>query len=213
MKGWGFPYAEWPQDLKDEYAYNPAGAKKLLADAGYPHGFKTNVIADTSADLKLLKIVQTYVAAIGIEMEVRLMDPTDWVKFVSIGQKYDQLSYRQHGTLGHTYAPLRAITRFKTGYSANYNMVSDPVYDNFYAQSLATKNLEELKPVLRYANERIARQHYTISLLQPTTFSLCQPWVKGYSAQIHSTWMGGGGPSMLSFYAARFWVDKEIKKK
>ena len=24
MKGWGFPYEEWPKDLKDEYAYNPA---------------------------------------------------------------------------------------------------------------------------------------------------------------------------------------------
>jgi len=28
MTGWGFPYEEWPQDLKDEYAYNPAAAKK-----------------------------------------------------------------------------------------------------------------------------------------------------------------------------------------
>jgi ABC-type transport system substrate-binding protein len=213
MKGWGFPYSEWPEDLKDEYAYNPAGAKGLLAKAGYPNGFKTNVIADASADLKLLGIVQSYLAEVGIEMEIRLMDPTEWVKFVSIGRKYDQLSYRQHGTLGHTYAPLRAITRFKTGYAANYNMVSDSVYDNFYAQSLAATSLEELKPVLRDANERIARQHYTISLLQPTTFSLCQAWVKGYGAQIHATWMGGGGPSMLSFYAARFWVNKEMKKK
>ena len=46
MKGWGFPYEEWPQDLKDEYSYNPTAAKKLLADAGYPNGFKTNIIAE-----------------------------------------------------------------------------------------------------------------------------------------------------------------------
>ena len=30
MKGWAFPYEEWPQELKDEYAYNPAAARKLL---------------------------------------------------------------------------------------------------------------------------------------------------------------------------------------
>jgi peptide/nickel transport system substrate-binding protein len=35
MKGWGFPYEEWPQELKDEYAYNPMLARKLLAEAGY----------------------------------------------------------------------------------------------------------------------------------------------------------------------------------
>jgi ABC-type transport system substrate-binding protein len=34
----------------DENAYNPASAKKLLAEAGYPNGFKTNVVADTSRD-------------------------------------------------------------------------------------------------------------------------------------------------------------------
>jgi hypothetical protein len=25
--------------------------------------------------------------------------------------------------------------------------------------------------------------------------------------------MGSGGPSMLSFYGARFWLDLELKKK
>ena len=60
MKGWGFPYEEWPQELKDEYAYNPTAARKLLADAGYPNGFKTNVVADTDGDMDLLKIVRSY---------------------------------------------------------------------------------------------------------------------------------------------------------
>jgi len=36
MKPAGFPYEEWPQDLKDEYAYNPSAARKLLAVAGFP---------------------------------------------------------------------------------------------------------------------------------------------------------------------------------
>ena len=61
--GWGFPYDEWPQDLKNEYAYNPEAAKKLLAEAGYPHGFKTNIVADIAADLELLEIVKKYYAA------------------------------------------------------------------------------------------------------------------------------------------------------
>ena len=59
MTGWGFPYEEWPQDLKDEYAYNPKMAKKFLADAGYADGFKTNVIVETDADLGLLNIIKS----------------------------------------------------------------------------------------------------------------------------------------------------------
>jgi peptide/nickel transport system substrate-binding protein len=43
LTGWGYPYSEWPQSLKDEYAYNPTAAKQLLADAGFPNGMKTDI--------------------------------------------------------------------------------------------------------------------------------------------------------------------------
>jgi len=55
----GIPLWEWPQDLKDEYAYNPAKSRQLLTEAGYPKGFKTNIVADATGDINLLKIVQT----------------------------------------------------------------------------------------------------------------------------------------------------------
>jgi len=213
MTGWGFPYEQWPLDLKDEYAYNPKAAKQLLADAGYPSGFKTNIIADANSDLELLKIVKSYFADIGIEMEIRIMKTPDWVNFVEIEHKHDQLVYRQYGPLGHSKAPLRIITQFHTGYYANYQMVSDPVFDSYYPKATSATNEDELKQVLRDANERVARQHFVVSLLHPTAFSLCQPWVKGgYNAQAHSIWMGSGGPSMLGFYAARFWIDGKLKK-
>ena len=77
----GFPYEEWPQDLKDEYAYNPTAAKKFLADAGYPNGFKTNIVADTAGDMDLLQIVKSYFAQVGIDMEIRPMDSASWNDF------------------------------------------------------------------------------------------------------------------------------------
>jgi ABC-type transport system substrate-binding protein len=213
LKEWSFPYEEWPQDLKDEYAYNPTKAKILLAEAGYPNGFKTNVIADNNGDMKLLQIIKSYFSNIGIEMEIRTMETCEWVSFVEIGHKHDQMVYRTYGPLGHTKAPLRVITQFHTGYCANFNMVSDPVFDSFYPRAVAANNEDELKQVIRAANERVARQHFVVSLLQPETCSLCQPWLKGdYNGQAHSIWNGSGGPSMLSFYSARFWIDKILKK-
>ena len=72
-------------------------------------------------------------------------------------------------------------------------MVRDPVFDNFYNKAVATITEDQLKQVLRDANEYVARQHYVVSLLQPMEYSLCQPWLKGYHAQIYSIWMGVGG--------------------
>ena len=108
MKGWGFPHEEWPHDLKDEYNYDPAAARRLLAESGYPNGFKTNLVADTAGDMNLLKRVQSYLSQIGIDMEIRPMETNDWNDFV-IGRKHDQMVHHPAGHFGHTSSPLRDL--------------------------------------------------------------------------------------------------------
>jgi peptide/nickel transport system substrate-binding protein len=212
MKGWGFPYEEWPQDLKDEYAYNPTAAKELLADAGYPHGFKTNIVADIAGDIDLLRIVKSYFGQVGIDMEIRTMDSDSWINFVKTGHKHDQLAHYPSGPLGHCSAPLHDLTRFQKGGHTNYLMISDPVYDALYAKAMVTSTVDEMKQVMTDANERVVRQHYTVSLLQPISYSLYQPWLKGFNGQFGSIWSRNGGPGRLSFYLGRFWIDLNLRK-
>jgi peptide/nickel transport system substrate-binding protein len=213
LTGWGFPYEQWPQELKNEYVYNPKEAKKLLADAGYPDGFKTNIVANTSADMNLLMIVKSSFADIGIDMEIRPMESTDWTDYVITHRKQDQLAYAAVNPFGHGYEPIRQLSRLHTGYSSNYLMVSDPIFDAFQPKASAAKTDAELKQVLKDANEYIARQHFAVSLLKPMQFSLHQPWFKGYHGQFGSVCSPAGSPQLLFFYPARFWIDHDLKKK
>lgn len=213
MKGWGFPYEEWPQELKDEYAYAPALARKLLADAGYPDGFKTNIVADAAGDIELLKLCKAYFADIGVEMEIRLLESTDWMAFVLKGRRHDQLAQRPVSPFGHTFEPIRQLSRLHTGYSSNYLMVSDPVFDGLQSKAIAATSEKEIKQILRDANERIARQHFSISLLQPLQYAFFQPWLKGYHGQFGSVCSAAGSPQMLFFYPARFWIDQKLKQE
>ena len=135
MKGWGFPYQEWPQDLKDEYTYNPIKAKKLLAEAGYPNGFKTNIVADAAGDMDLLQVVKTYLARVGIDMEIRPMDSVSWYNYVLLGHKHDQMSQRSEAAQGHSYDPIRMLHGLQVGHPT-HQMIDDPICDAFYTRCL-----------------------------------------------------------------------------
>jgi ABC-type transport system substrate-binding protein len=212
LKGWGFPYEEWPDDLKDEYAYNPAVAKDLLAKAGYTNGIRTNIVANVSADMQLLELVKYYFADIGIDMEIKPMESTEWTNFVINDHKHDQLTYAAVSPYGHAFEPIRQLQRLHSGSTSNYLMVSDPVLDAFQPKAIAATSEHQLKQILRDANERMARQHFAISLIQPMNYSLHQPWLKGYNGQFGSVCSAAGSPQLLFFYPARFWIDQDLKK-
>jgi peptide/nickel transport system substrate-binding protein len=212
MREWGFRWEEWPQELKQEYSYDPQAAKKLLAEAGYPHGFKTNIVADKSGEIPLLKIVQSYFAAVGIDMEIRPMEKDDWIMFVMTYHKHDQLASHAGGPLGHNSSPIHDLRIFRKGSRANYNMVDDPVFNDFLPLAESAETFADIQKVMRDANEYVARQHYSISLIQPMAYSFCQPWLKGYNAQFGSAWAHGGGPGLSGFYLSRFWIDSNLKK-
>ena len=209
--GWGVQYDQWPQDLKDQYTYNPTAAKKLLADAGYPV-IHTNVVADIAGDMDLLQIVKSSFAAVGIDMEIRTMDSTSWTAFVRMGRKQDQLVKSINGSLGQIYEPTRQLQRFLTGFQMNWCVVSDPVWDTFYPKAQAANSIDEIKKILIDADLLCAQQHYCISLLQNNFFALYQPWLKGYNGQAMALSGAGSGPLDIGFYSSRFWIDQDIKK-
>jgi peptide/nickel transport system substrate-binding protein len=212
IKGWGLPYAEWPQDIKDEYRYNPDAARKLLKDAGYPGGFKTNIVVESTINMGLLELVKSYFAAVGIDMEIRSMETAAFVNYVMINHKNDQLVQRSASSLGLATEPIRQLERLRTGAVANYMMVSDPIFDGFLPRAMAAGNIPEIKKVLCDANEYVARQHFAVSLVQPMQYSLYQPWLKGYDGQFFALSAASGGPPMVFFYPARFWIDRQLKQ-
>jgi peptide/nickel transport system substrate-binding protein len=212
MPDYGFHYNVWPQDLKDQYTYDPKAAKQLLADAGYPNGFKTDIVVSSDSDLNLLQIVQSYFSAVGINMEIRTMDPAAWQNFVRVARSQDQMSMRAAGGLGHTFQPSRLLIRYTGSYTANEISVNDPVFNSFYPKAMATTNSTDFRKVISDMDEYIAQQHYHITLLQPKLYNFYQPWVHGYDAQSKSISGGGAGPQLLFFYPARFWIDSNLKE-
>jgi len=196
--------------LKDEYAYNPTMSKQLLAEAGYPNGFKTNIVADATGDMDLLRIVKTYFAQVGIDMDIRPVDAAEFVSFVQISHKHDQLSQFGHngklGSLGIN--PVNFLSRLVPN---KYMAISDPVLEAFHPKAWTVSSFDEVKKLLRDCNEYVARKHFLISLLQPMECALYQPWFKGYNGERGSI-SGSAGPHLLFYYPPRFWINQNLKK-
>jgi ABC-type transport system substrate-binding protein len=211
LSGWGFPWDQWPQSLKDQYSFDTAAAKQLLASAGYPSGFNTDCVADSSGDINLLQIVQSDFTAIGVNMSIQLMDPTTWTNYVRTQHLQDALAFRSSGSLGMSYQPFRQFMRYQTGYVANYEMVADPTFDAFYPAALAATSIDKVKSLLAQANQYLSQQEWVLSLLNPSSFNVYQPWLKGYAGQSFAMTGGSSGPMMFGYYGSRFWIDQSRK--
>jgi peptide/nickel transport system substrate-binding protein len=208
MTGWGFPYSQWSPALQAQYAYNPTTAKQLLAQAGYPNGFTTDVVADTASDLALLQIVQSYFAAIGVNMSIQTMTSPAWVSYVQVNHSYDAMAYRAGGSIGTSSGPLRQLSYFVTGASTNWQLINDPNLNADYAQALTATTTAQIQQLLQAANETLAEQHYMVCLLQSSSFTFYQPWLGGFTGQFSSFYGTPYGPSYPGFYSARVWIKQ-----
>jgi ABC-type transport system substrate-binding protein len=205
LTGWGWPYSQWPQSLKDEYTYNPTNAKALLAAAGYSSGFSTNIICTSDCNFDLMAIVQSEFADIGIKMSIQSMDPASWNQYVTRNHQQDAIVARNQACVGRVSPMFVNLVKFSTGC---YNMVSDPVFDACYPAAMADTNINDIKQVVITACKEVAQQHYVTALVTPNAFNFYQQWLKGYNGQVTAF---GLGSNILGFYGARFWIDQTLK--
>jgi peptide/nickel transport system substrate-binding protein len=71
-----YPYGVDPA-LKP-YAYDPALAKKLLAQAGYPNGFETELLCPSDNPKELCEAIVAYWSQVGVRAKVKVMDYAAW---------------------------------------------------------------------------------------------------------------------------------------
>ena len=62
------------------YPYDPAQAKKLLAEAGYPNGFDAGEISSDNVYAPIIETVANSLAGVGIRMKVRALERAAFVK-------------------------------------------------------------------------------------------------------------------------------------
>ena len=206
--GYSIPFAEWPEEVKQYYRYDPAGAEKLLDEAGYPRGadgirFKTADTVLNPASIGHHEIVQGYLAEIGVEVAIR---QSDWPTFQASFQRSD---YEGMGnwSQGTPYRPLIILTGPTTGHASNVPGLSDPEYDALIEQLQVAATEEEYQRLGRAADFWLVENHtFLWGGLNPW-FNVTQPWVQGFAGDFY---MGVWNKNAVY---ARLWIDQALKKE
>jgi peptide/nickel transport system substrate-binding protein len=122
----------------DVYGYDPAKAKQLLAEAGYPNGFSMTLSYPTSGSGNMVPTpmntaLQSDLAAVGVKVELK---PIEWAAMLNdffVGKIPDNadalnisLSYQQEGFWRNW---------FGTGSAANAGKYSNPQVDALFAKA------------------------------------------------------------------------------
>ena len=212
--GYYNPFEEWPEELQQEYTYNPAGAEALLDDAGYPRGpdgtrFKTSVIGRHGALWEeYSELAATYWSEIGVDVEIEVMDGAAWVARVAEEDKTYGLSFHIAAMPYHpTHSISYRVSDESMSGNAQYNAwgLKDPAYDAMYLAAVAATTVKEQQRVILEADMYGLERHLNIwGPLEPQ-FMASQPWVIGFNGEVTL------GNMLQGLIWSRLWIDSELK--
>jgi len=205
------PLEEMPEIVQEMFGYYPDKARQLLADAGYPNGFKTKLYVSsadsTSIDLSLL--VQEYLSDIGISVEIETSEPTTFQSILN-GRNYEHMLKYSAGVT----RPVSTLSICHDGWRPNptcasapwnYSVVCDDVAKAARDVILRTPDPIERGKLFREESTRALEQAYELALPSPGSYVFWTPWLKMYSGEV------ADGPVEYTDFIRYLWIDQDLK--
>ena len=173
--------------------YDPAEAKKLMAEAGYGPGkrLKTKIAISTSGSgqmypLIMNEAIQQQWADIGIDAEFQVMDWNALLNVMRQGAKSPE--GQQYGAINvswNTMDPHNAFMRFVDSQQippkgSNWGYINDPEFDKLANEARSTSDPKELDKVLAKINTKMVDDAVFVWVVHDVWPNAISSKVKGY---------------------------------
>jgi peptide/nickel transport system substrate-binding protein len=195
------PLEEQSATVQELFTYNPQKAKQMLADAGYPDGFKTEIVCDMGS-VDFLSMVREYFLAVGVDMEIKPLER---------GAFWGMNRARTHPEMIFKFTPdymvpFRMLTVREESFD-NPAYFEHPLTRECYEVVSAAAGIDDsiVNAELKKIGPFMLEQAWGIWMPAPHAYKMWWPWLQNYNGEGN---MGYFDPNRWSQY---IWLDEEMK--
>jgi peptide/nickel transport system substrate-binding protein len=196
--------ADCPAEVKDIYTYDPEAAKKLLADAGYPSGFKTTaIVMNSTTTMDWYQTMQSYWAAVGVDVTLDPREQGAWYVILQ-NRSYEQMMWG-------TGAPITNLHQAACMYgnsATNPGYIDDPVVNEAREKMMALSIVDDpaADAIHRELMKYVLAQAWIIPMPGGVNYYLWWPWLKNYYGALSVGYINTDN------WVTWAWVDKDLKR-
>ena len=177
---WSLPIDQLGAGAK-YYQYDPQEARRLLAEAGFSKGFKTQLTVTSGLGRDLVddaQLVQRFLKDVGIDAELKIQEYGAYVA-TTVQGKFEGLA---RSPMGVVWEPDGRLYRaYASDSSRNVGHVDDATLTAMLKQQRRTKELEARKQLIFDIQRYVAEQQYYVYLNANTVTTSWQPYVKNFA--------------------------------
>jgi ABC-type transport system substrate-binding protein len=200
------PIEEASPASQELYKYSPDKAKSLLAEAGYPNGFKTTIITSNGTDIiDYYSILKDMWSKVGIDLTIDTRESAVWNN-IDRGRLYEQMIHASTGGVGSVY---RCLQFWGPGFT-NCGFVNDPTIDPIRTRiqtAVMQGNQSEADKIYKELMKYVYDQAWAIPYPNVMMRAFWWPWVKNYHGEF------GTGYYNYNNHTAWIWIDQNLKEQ
>jgi len=164
------------------YAFDPAKAKKLLADAGYPNGFEFELSTsqNESWGLPIVEAIIPYLDKVGIKVKPKMVEVT---VLTDVAMKGEHQAFIGSNLTGpDSLATLQCYYSKTPRTACNYTTFNNPEFDKLFEAAGQEGDMAKRNDFLRQANNLLYEEAPVWFFNYNKAVLAYQPWIHGLQA-------------------------------